>query len=415
MITMRPMRITLAIFTAFMLFSCTGKKQKADQNTVRNDDPSVDASLEYIQKHLALKQEAARIVSALDDRQLAAQVIITGIDGRGQLPRHMKTLLEECPAGGIMLFRYNLDTDNSEIKSLISETAKLISAGAAVTEDTEKNLKIKIAPFICIDHEGGKVNRFRSGLADIPSASSYWEMAQEKSREKAIACIYTDSFNAGRIINSLGVNFNFAPVAESLYTENRSFLEDRSYGPDPAFTAKAAAAFIMGMDHSGLLCAVKHFPGSTGADPHLYPSVLYGDKNALAELVNPFADLIKDNHIQALMVSHTSVPSRDSENIASLSPAIMGKWLRQELGYNGIIICDDFSMAAAGSIGSDAAVVKSLAAGADMVLVWQADLRRTHRTVLAALNDGRLPRQRIQEAAGQIIYRKLNMGLLSGE
>jgi len=102
----------------------------------------------------------------------------------------------------------------------------------------------------------------------------------------------------------------------------------------------------------------------------------------------------------------------------------MGDWLRQELGFEGIIVCDDFSMAAAsvpvvaggqGGLKPEIAAVLSLAAGTDMVLVWPPDLRRTHRAIVAALGDGRLSRERLREAAERIIFEKIRMGLLHDE
>ncbi|MDR1858722.1 MAG: glycoside hydrolase family 3 protein [Treponema sp.] len=382
--------LPLALTFLLLLSGCFPKTDTAD------DAPAESESDRAAYYH------AADIAAALDDRVLAAQVIISGIDGRGQLPWHMRVLLEECPAGGIMLFRYNLDTDSDAIRRLADESASLVAQGAAA-----------IYPFVAVDHEGGAINRFLSGVADLPPAASYLETAQ--GRESAIARINTDSFNAGKAINGLGINLNFAPVAEYLNADNGEFLEDRSYGPDPDFTAKAAAAFIMGMEWTGVICAVKHFPGSSGPDPHLFPSVLGGDRAALAELTSPFAALIHDGHARAIMVSHSAVPAWDGETIASLSPQVMGAWLRGELGFKGIIISDDFSMASAGSsdgASPEALAVRSLAAGADMVMVWQPDLRRTHRAILAALGDGRLPRERLQEAATRIIFEKLRMGLV---
>jgi beta-N-acetylhexosaminidase len=216
-------------------------------------------------------------------------------------------------------------------------------------------------------------------------------------------------------MSALGINLNLAPVAEYLNNENRDFLENRSYGSDPDFTAQAAAAFIVGMEQAGIRCVVKHFPGSAGPDPHRFPSVLTGDKAALAGLVSPIAALIRGGQARAIMVSHSAVPAWDSA-IASLSPAVMGIWLRQELGFDGLIICDDFSMASAGgqasaeghgSLNPENAAVLSLAAGADMVLVWPPDLRRTHRAIMAALDDGRLPRERLRKAAERIIFEKV--------
>jgi beta-N-acetylhexosaminidase len=361
--------------------------------------------------------EAARIAAAFDDRQLAAQVIISGIDGKGRLTPDMRILLEECPAGGIMLFRYNLDTDNDAIRNMINECVTLIESDAVVP------------PFVATDHEGGYVNRFRPGVADLPTAFSYWERAQDKGdytalRQRGTSVlsdlgaglqVAADSYFAGKAINGLGVNFNFAPVAEYLNENNADFLDDRSYGPDPVFVTNAAGAFIAGMENAGVLCAVKHFPGSAGADPHLFLSVLHEDRAGLAELTAPFESLIRDGRARAVMVSHSVVPALDGENTASLSPAVMDGWLRQELGFNGIIICDDFSMGAVslgGNLRPETAAVRSLAAGTDMVLVWPSDLRRTHREIQAALDDGRLSRKRLREAAGRIILEKIKLGMI---
>jgi beta-glucosidase-like glycosyl hydrolase len=112
------------------------------------------------------------------------------------------------------------------------------------------------------------------------------------------------------------------------------------------------------------------------------------------------------------MVSHSSVPAIDS-NIASLSPVVMENWLRGELGFDGIIICDDFSMTAAGNLRPEEAAIFSVVAGADMILVWQHDLRRTHLAFLKAIEDGKLSRERLEDAARRIIYRKLKAGLIN--
>jgi beta-N-acetylhexosaminidase len=408
-----------------LLSGCYGKDSAPADSPVNINPIAVieeQAANDRATKDLAAKRTAADIVAALDDRQLAAQVIISGIDGKGHLTRDMKMLLAECPAGGIMLFRYNLDTDNNAIQNLIAETVALVTSGATVEIH---QTGIAVPPFIAVDHEGGAINRFRAGVANLPPAASYWEMTQNDGSNMPIEKINTDSFNAGNAIKRLGVNMNLAPVAEYLNKDNGDFLNNRSYGPNPAFTAKAAGAYIAGMEQAGILCVVKHFPGSAGADPHLFPSVLWGDKVAIDELVFPFAALIRENRMRALMVSHSLVPVMDSE-IASLSPVIMDAWLRQEMGFEGIIICDDFLMASARGPAAargpsvagegyrpEIAEVLSLAAGADMVLVWPSDLRRTHRAILAALNDNSLSRERLREAAARIIFEKIRMEIVN--
>ncbi|MDR1374143.1 MAG: hypothetical protein LBJ24_04145, partial [Treponema sp.] len=104
----------------------------------------------------AAESAAARIAASLDDHLLAAQVIMTGIEGKGALSGAMKDLLAQVPAGSVMLFSYNLDTA-AGIRSLLEETASLVKASS---KDAVPGASEGIAPFIAVDHEGGSVNRF---------------------------------------------------------------------------------------------------------------------------------------------------------------------------------------------------------------------------------------------------------------
>ena len=392
---------------------------------------TLDTTADFSETELRLlhaQREAVCIAAGLDERQLAAQVIMAGIDGQGYLNRDMQVLLDECPAGGIMLFRYNLDSSPEEIQRLVSETSAYIAARTAVnlTDCGEFSGGSKgmfsgcLLPFVAVDHEGGQVKRFRSGVAALPPAGSYITIAHNSGWDKAIAQIEDDSFRAGAELYNLGINMNFAPVLESLNNYNSEFLGSRLYGPDPDFVTRAAGAFIRGMEGAGLLCVVKHFPGSAGKDPHLYPSIINDRIDELDSLTLPFARLIGSGQARALMVTHTLVTARDSAYGASLSPRVMKDWLRDEWGFSGIIICDDFSMAAvsstvtgsAGLSDSAAAAVRSLASGADMVMAWPPDLRRTHSAIQNALANGSLSPERLREAAARIICEKIKMELV---
>ena len=389
-----PMRLICVFMLCLLLLSCSLKNNKSVLSSP--SDFSETATVD------PLRLRAAAIASSLDDKLLAAQILICGIDGRGSLSTLSKDLLAEYPSGGIMLFRYNLNTENDAVRALIGETVSLIIEGC------------DIPPFIAVDHEGGTVNRFLRGVAALPSASSYWEIFLEEGKETALEKVRADSLSAGREINSLGINLNFAPVAEYLNDDNRDFLKNRSYGPDPSFTAEAAAAFVQSMEQSGVLCVLKHFPGSAGADPHHSASVINGNKAALDSLVSPFASLIK-NGARAVMAAHTVVPAVDNK-IASLSAPVMRNWLRDELKFDGIIISDDFIMAAAaGNYTSEEAAVLSVAAGSDMVLVWPGQISSTHSAFISALEDGRLSRDRLLDAVSRVIYEKLKMGLMKTE
>ena len=345
-----------------------------------------------------LRKQAAAITSSMSDNLLAAHVLISGIDGRGKLSSDTQTLFKEVPTGGLMLFRYNLNTNTDDIRNFIDEAVTLIKDES------------QIPPFIAVDHEGGTINRFLPSVTILPSASSYWEQFTNEGREATLAKIESDSLESGLIINELGVNMNFAPVAEYLSDENRRFLSARSYGPDPIFTAHAASSFMRGMEKAGILCVVKHFPGSAGTDPHHAVSVLHMDKHSLNRFVYPFAVLINQG-ARAVMAAHTLAPAIDTR-IASLSPVVMQNWLRGELGFDGIIVSDDFIMAAAGDQHPSDAAVQAIAAGADMILIWPGHLRQTHNTILAALENGRLSKDRLINAVNRIIYEKLRLGLI---
>jgi beta-N-acetylhexosaminidase len=345
-----------------------------------------------------LRTRALEIASSLNDRLLTSQVLISGIDGRGSLPPQIETLFAGHPPGGVMLFRYNLNTDTDSIRNLLSQVSSFIGD------------KSNIPPFIAVDHEGGTVYRFQDGVAALPAASFYRDIFLSQGKEIALKKITDDVFKSGREIKEFGINMIFAPVAEYLTDDNRAFLESRSYGPDPLFTAEAASAFVRAMEQAGVLCVVKHFPASAGPDPHFSASVISADKAGLDRLIFPFA-YVFNNGARAVMAAHSYVPAMDGK-IASLSPVVMGNWLRDELGFDGIIISDDFLMESAGSANPEEAAVLSIAAGADMVLVWPSDLERTHAAFISALEEGRLSRERLLDAVSRIIYEKLRLGLM---
>jgi len=380
------MRIFCIFSIFFVLFSaCLSRTEN-----------SIEAEPEIIIDPLRLRAE--EIAGAMSDVLLTSQLLISATEGRESLNNNMQELFTDIPTGGVILFRNNLNTTNDNIVNYLTQIRTLITEGADVP------------PFISVDHEGGTVNRFRRGIAPLPDASYYWGLSGEQGIDAALAKITEDSLRAGREIFELGINMNLAPVAEHLIDDNRTFLARRSYGPDPEFVAKASIAFINGMEQAGVICVVKHFPGSAGPDPHYSASVINMNKPDLDALVSPFAAIIR-NGARAIMAAHTAVPVLDSE-IASLSPVIMGNWLRGELEFNGIIISDDFIMAAAGGLKPEEAAVRSVAAGSDMILVWPSHLRVTHAAFLEALESGRLPRERLMDAVLRIIYEKLRMGLI---
>jgi beta-N-acetylhexosaminidase len=358
----------------------------------------------------AKRRRAARIAASLDDRLLAAQVIMSGIDGNGPLDGTMKTLFTECPPGGIMLFRYNLNREPHEVKTFLDECTAFVAAAGKTPGAAGGG----IPPFMAVDHEGGDVHRFGPGITRLPAAGSYWDLAEQRGWDEALRSLEEAAYRSAREIRGLGITLNFAPLAETLTPENRPFLGDRSYGPDPRFVEQAAGAFIRGMEKAGVGTVVKHFPGSTGSDPHKTASALGGGRESLSAMVRPFAALIAAGMVPAVMVSHNPVPARDGDRNSSLSAAVMGTWLRGELGFTGLILADDFSMAAAAASGlpAEEAAVQALAAGADMVMAWPGNIRPVHGAILSAVRRGELSRERLRDAAERVLFEKIRLGML---
>jgi len=346
-------------------------------------------------------ERAARIASSMDDNTLAAQVLLTGINGSGSLVPHMRTLLQRVPVGGVMLFRFNLDTPVDAVKRLLSETFDHISAYAG------------IAPFMAVDHEGGLVHRFGPGVERLPSAYSFWELARREGRFAALDLAEMLYRRSALEISELGINMVLAPVVEALDEENRAFLTTRSFGPDTNFTEAAASVFIESMTAAGITSVVKHFPGNTAIDPHYDISSLNTDRDTLNEMIRPFAGIIQRLDPASVMISHVKVPAIDPYRNASLSPAVIQDWLRGELGFEGIVMADDFAMGAVTTLGisHSAATVEALNAGVDMIMLWPNQLITVHNAILTALRDGQLSRERLEDAAARIIAVKLRFGI----
>jgi beta-N-acetylhexosaminidase len=347
------------------------------------------------------RKRAERIAAAMDDRLLAGQVLLTGLDGNGALPEAMRSLLRDLAPGGVMLFRMNLNMDKAHIGGFLKTVSDLAAESG-------------IPPFMAVDHEGGMVHRFGAGVERLKPPLSYWEMAQKSGRDHALKTIEEDAARSGREIRSLGISLNLAPVAEILTDENKTFLEDRSYGPDPVFVEHAVGAFIRGMAAANVACVVKHFPGNSGTDPHQAASVLRDGREALNKTVRPFAGIISGERPAGIMVSHVIVDVWDAGVNASRSQAVISVWLRKNLDFRGIVLGDDFSMGAISAAGlrEEDAVIEALNAGVDMVMTWPRSISRVHRAIMRALNEGRLKRERLLEAAARIIYEKIRCGLM---
>jgi beta-N-acetylhexosaminidase len=351
-----------------------------------------------------LGERAFAIAASLNDSELAGQVIMTAVDGKGRLYDASRNRLRAVKPGAVLLFKPNVDGPKSGIIALNAE----IAAYASVPLDSGED-PVLLPPLIAVDHEGGLVHRFGSGVEHLPAPLSYRDIYLRDGKDAALQAIEEDAFRSGNEIAALGFTLNLAPVVEILDDTNKQFLSSRAYGFERDFVVDAAAAFIEGMRRTGVLCVIKHFPGNSNLDPHENLPVLSLSIKVLEDYSAPFAEVIEKAEPSGLMVSHVIVKEWDAERNASLSPTVIQNQIRERLGFSRIIFTDDLAMGAVASVKTEDAAVSAIAAGADMIIAWPSTLLDIHAALLAALKTGSLPRPRLIEAAAHVITEKLRL------
>jgi len=222
---------------------------------------------------------------------------------------------------------------------------------------------------IAVDHEGGRVQRFREGFTEIPPMRTLGER-WDSDRDAACA----EATRLGRVmadeLTGHGIDFSFAPVLDLDHGES-GVIGNRAFHRDPVATAQLATALVRGMRDGGMASVGKHFPGHgyVRADSHLEIPV---DDRSFDEIEHddlvPFAALIRAG-LDAVMPAHVVYPAVDS-NPAGFSHKWLLEILRRDLGFDGMIFSDDLGMAGAQGAGDMVARADlALAAGCDMVLV----------------------------------------------
>ena len=223
-------------------------------------------------------------------------------------------------------------------------------------------------PFlVCVDQEGGAVQRFRDGFTRLPALAKLGAL-HARDPHAAIARAEEHAWLMASEMRAVGIDLSFAPVVD-LARGNRA-IGDRAFDADPQVVSELAQAYLRGMRLAGMAATIKHFPGhgSIAEDTHFDPAV---DTRTLADLRDtdlvPFADAIAAG-AEAVMMAHVTYPAVDS-HAAGFSRVWIEDVLRGELGFRGVVIGDDIGMAAAESVGGIAARIEAhLLGGCDLLL-----------------------------------------------
>ena len=251
---------------------------------------------------------------------------------------------------------------------------------------------------VAIDEEGGDVTRLEaSSGSSYPGALALGAVDDVELTRAVAGAIAGD-------VAAAGIDLNLAPVADVNTNPDNPVIGVRSFGDDPALVARHVAAFVEGTQQHGVAACAKHFPGhgDTSVDSHLgLPTVDELDAGALL----PFRSAV-DAGVRAVMTAHIVVSALDTAP-ATLSGAVIGGVLREELGFDGLVVTDALDMAAvAETVGLEESGVRAIAAGADALCLGPVpgpdDVERLHRAILAAVTEGRLPESRLAGAAERL-------------
>jgi len=274
----------------------------------------------------------------------AGALLMVNIEGRA-LDAEQAEFLSRHRIRAVCLFRNNLGGE-SEVRRLTAQLREVLGPRA----------------LIGIDQEGGAVVR-ATFLPHPPAAMALGATGDAELVRRVGAAV-------GRGLRSIGINWNFAPVLDVNNNPDNPVIADRSFSADPGEVARLAGAWMQGVVDAGVACCVKHFPGhgDTSVDSHHDLPVVDKPWTALQALeLKPFHAL--RHHAPAVMTAHILYPQLDADLPATLSRRILGGLLREDWGFDGVVITDSLVMKAiADRFGHERAAALALQAGADMAL-----------------------------------------------
>ncbi|MEU8355271.1 glycoside hydrolase family 3 N-terminal domain-containing protein [Nonomuraea sp. NPDC048882] len=251
------------------------------------------------------------------------------------------------------------------------------------------------------DEESGEVTRLEADTGSSRPGGYALGVVDDVDLTESLAA------GLGADLAGAGISLDFAPSADVNSNPDNPVIGLRAFGADPALVARHTRAFVRGLQSAGVAACAKHFPGhgDTSVDSHHGVPVVA--ESGIEDALFPFREAIAEG-VKAVMTGHLLVPSYDAELPATLSPKVLTGLLREELGFDGMIITDGIEMAAvAGAYGIGGASARALAAGADAICVGgehadEATAAGIRDAIAAAVTSGLLPEERLADAARRV-------------
>lgn len=292
--------------------------------------------------------------SQMTIRQKSGQSMLVGFTGT-ELTPELSNLIKEDKIGGVILFPHNIESPEQVLK---------------LTTDLQSAARKSGHPyplFVAIDQENGIVRRLKKGVTQFPG-SMLLGAANDIEATKAV------SSKTAEELKALGVNMNLAPVVDVNNNPQNPVIGVRSFGENASDVTKHGAAFIWGHQESGVMATTKHFPGhgDTDVDSHAdLPMISHSMERLRQVELPPFIEAIRQG-VSSIMMSHIHFSTLDNKNKipASLSRNVTTGLLREELGFDGVIMTDCLEMnGIVKKTGTVEGALAALKAGADLPMI----------------------------------------------
>jgi beta-N-acetylhexosaminidase len=327
----------------------------------------------------------------LTTAQKIGQLFFIGIPGP-EIDAVTSDLLEEIQPGGVCLFSRNI-RERRQTRDLLDALREI--SGADI--------------LLSVDQEGGLVDRLRRIVTPMPAANKITTAYEAKEFGRIV----------GETLRVLGFNMNFAPVVDIVNDDRERFsngLHSRTFGRSKMEATELAFLFLVSMQAAGCLGCVKHFPGLGASEVdshHELPSVSVSEEEFFGTDLFPYEALLADGVAKSVMIAHAAFPNIRLQEAdqngkllpSSLSPAIISKLLRSELGYDGLVLTDDLEMGAiVENYGIGEACKMAIVAGADMLAICAGvdAIKEGHAAITDAVERGEIGEERIDESIARI-------------
>jgi len=360
--------------------------------------------------HIPVKTDETKI--SLTDEELKnkiGQMLMVGFRGTKATDNfYIAGVIKDLNAGGVVLFDYDVPS-SSYPRNIINpeQTKQLIS-------DLQSYATVPL--LVAVDAEGGNVNRLKPeyGFSNIVSA---------KEMGKSIETTTKESKKLATELKELGFNMNLAPVVDVDINPNNPIIGklDRSFSSDPEKVATDAAAFIKAHKEENIITVEKHFPGhgSSVADSHL--GMVDVTNTYQEKELTPYIELQKEGLLDVVMTAHIINKNIDKNYPATLSPNFLQKILRQQIGFEGVIVSDDLNMnAIVDNYGFEDAIIRAVNAGCDVLLIsnngtskYDEQLPYKVRDIIyKAVKSGKISPETIIKSYNRIYNLKTKFGIL---